>query len=281
MIRAFFRALVQFQKHRGPFLAAGLSFYLIITLIPLALLVVSATGFLLSDGAAQRGAIDQLTQLLPVYAKQVEKMLGTVISSRRFSGALGTLIMVLISTQLFAALRYVMDQVFGVARGHGFVVGWLRDLLAVAVMGAMFLGSIAATAVFYWLQVFVFTKAHVPPIWIRFLFDLLGVALHCGLFYFVYRYFPNCDVRKRSAFSGALLAALLWEGARVLFRNYVQHFGTFDAVYGPLGVIVAAMTFVYYSGIVVIVGAEFAAANDGRGASPTGSAPPRRKRSLS
>jgi membrane protein len=63
-----------------------------------------------------------------------------------------------------------------------------------------------------------------------------------------------------AALAGALLAAVLWEAAKQLFRWYILSFGVYDQVYGPLGVLVALAMFAYYSGVVFILGAEFAAA---------------------
>ena len=37
----------------------------------------------------------------------------------------------------------------------------------------------------------------------------------------------------------------------------ILHVGVYDAIYGPLGALVALGMFAYYSGIVFILGAEF------------------------
>ena len=66
--------------------------------------------------------------------------------------------------------------------------------------------------------------------------------------------------QRPSGFTAALLAAVLWETAKQIFRWYILSFGVYDQVYGPLGVLVALAMFAYYSGVVFILGAEFAAA---------------------
>ena len=53
---------------------------------------------------------------------------------------------------------------------------------------------------------------------------------------------------------------MLWETAKQLFRWYISTLGVYDRIYGPLGALVALSMFVYYSGIVFVLGAEFAAA---------------------
>jgi membrane protein len=59
------------------------------------------------------------------------------------------------------------------------------------------------------------------------------------------------------------VATLLWEIAKQLFRLYIREFGVYDQIYGPLGVLVAFVMFIYYSAIVFVVGGAYAASLDG------------------
>ena len=81
---------------------------------------------------------------------------------------------------------------------------------------------------------------------------------------------PLLSPRARAAWprrcAGALLASLLWEAAKQLFRWYILSFGVYDQIYGPLGALVALSMFAYYSAIVFILGAEYTAALLARGA---------------
>jgi membrane protein len=80
-----------------------------------------------------------------------------------------------------------------------------------------------------------------------------------------YRYFPHRKMPIWPAMAGALLAAVLWEAAKQAFRWYILTLGVYDRIYGPLGALVALSMFVYYSGIVFVLGAEYAAALRGGG----------------
>jgi membrane protein len=100
----------------------------------------------------------------------------------------------------------------------------------------------------------------VPSPWTRSWSLALALTLSTLFFFVPYRYFPHRRVPVGAALAGALLAAVLWETAKQLFRWYILSFGVYDQVYGPLGVLVALAMFAYYSGVVFILGAEFAAA---------------------
>jgi membrane protein len=130
----------------------------------------------------------------------------------------------------------------------------------VVAMGLLFLGSLVISDVFGWLKILIFDTLAVPSPWPRSWSLALALALSTMFFFVPYRYFPHGRVPAGAALAGALLAAVLWETAKQLFRWYILSFGVYDQVYGPLGVLVALAMFAYYSGVVFILGAEFASA---------------------
>jgi len=263
MIVALWRALARFYGHNGFFLAAGLSFYFLICLIPMLFLFVSLAGFALSSEAASQAVVSQLGQIVPVYRKEMHDVLARIISTRKLSGLLGTLILVLFSTQLFGAQRFVLNHVFDVRRGRGFFKGMAGDILMIFVLGALFLSSIAIVDLFGWFRVFVLNPV-MPRLWVRWTFVGLALGFNTLLFFMAYRYFPSRKIDPWATFWGALLASGLWEMAKQIFRWYILSFGVYDQIYGTLGALVALGMFAYYSGIVFILGAEYTAALEAR-----------------
>ncbi len=262
LLRALPRAVASFFQHRGPFLAAGISFYFLVGMIPLILLFASVAGFLYAGETATDALIAQLSGQVPVYQREITQLVHRIVTARSGSGLAGAGALYLLSTQLFSALRIVMDIVFGVKRGRGFVHGLLWDVLMMLFLGALLVGNIAVHAAFLWVKVTVFSAASVPPTWFRAVFFLLAVSFNVALLYAIYRSFPSRSVDHRAALRGALVAGVLWELAKALFRNYVLSVGTIDVVYGPIAFFVALSVFAYWSGIVTILGAEVANALD-------------------
>lgn len=260
MIRALRRAVAGFHAHRGLFLASGLSFNLLICLIPVLFFLVSLAGFVLSRQAAADAVLSQVSHIVPVYRDELREMLAEIIRRRRLTGLLGTATLLLFASQLFAALRLVLNDVFGFTRGRGLVHDTLKDLVLLFVMGILFVASILITDVFSWLKILLMVEVGMPRQWIRSVFIGLGLAFNTALFFVAYRYFPHRTVPVGAALAGALLASVLWEAAKQLFRWYIVTLGVYDRIYGPLGGLVALSMFAYYSGIVFVLGAEFAAA---------------------
>jgi membrane protein len=55
---------------------------------------------------------------------------------------------------------------------------------------------------------------------------------------------------------GALLAALAFDGAMLGFVWYVRTFPVYNAVYGSVGAVMALLTWVYVSAIILLFGAH-------------------------
>ncbi len=260
MIRGFRSAFSGFFAHQGFFLAAGLSFYFLICLIPFLFLFIAGVGFILSSEAATRQVINQLTPILPVYQKEITRFLLRIVATRNVSGILGTVILILFSAQLFSATRVVLDRILGVKRGRGYLTGMLYDIVWIFLIWILFLAALVVTDLFAWFEVFVFRPAKMPIEWVRYMSIALGISLATWMFYLLYRHLPHRPIPRGAALAGALLASVLWETAKQLFRLYILKVGVYDQIYGPLGALVAFVMFVYYSAIVFILGAEYVGA---------------------
>ena len=79
-------------------------------------------------------------------------------------------------------------------------------------------------------------------------------------FTLVYELIPNCSVRWREAFFGALVAAALLEGLKSGFVLYVSYLSTYRAVYGALAAIPIFLLWMYVAWSAVLFGAVVAAA---------------------
>jgi len=76
----------------------------------------------------------------------------------------------------------------------------------------------------------------------------------------LYRFAPNDDgLRWRSAVLGGLVGVVGWLIVANLFRLYVDHIGSYNRVYGSLGVVVIFLVFLYLTGLTVLIGGETSA----------------------
>ncbi len=257
-------AFSRFFAESGFFLAAGLAFFFLICCIPLTLLGVSLLGFVLSTERAADEVVGQLARNFPVYRREIAVVLLRIVETRALSGIAGFLVLLFFSTPLFGASRLVLHRMLGVRAGGQYLRNFLLDAVLVILLTILlFLASIV-TAIFQWFQEYFLEAIGLPLTWLYWSAVGFSLSLSTGMFYFGYRYVPRRRPGPGAALTGAILGALLWEVAKQLFRLYIRRVGVYDQIYGPLGVLIAFVMFVYYTCIVFVFGAAYVASLDAR-----------------
>lgn len=257
-------AFSRFIAESGFFLSAGLAFFFLICVVPLLLLGASTLGFVLSSEEAAQAAVNQVTRNFPVYHKEITGAILRIVETRAVSGIAGTFTLIFFSTPLFGATRLILHRMLGVRAGGGYVSNMLLDFGMVLVLTVLLFASSSVTGLFQWFQEFILKPIHIGSKWTYAITVGFSVGLSTVMFYFAYRFVPRRRPRVLAALVGALLAAMLWEVAKQVFRIYIRRVGVYDQLYGPLGVLVAFVMFVYYSAIVFVFGAAYVASLDSR-----------------
>ena len=197
---------------------------------------------------------------MPVYKDELHEVLAQIIRRRSLSGLLGTAVLLIFASQLFATLRLVLNEVFGFTGGPGFVRGVVKDLVLLFVMGVLFLASIVDQ------RSLRLGQDH-PDGAGACRRSGSGRCSSCSPWASVPRSSssriatsPTAACRWARRWRVPSSPSLLWEIAKQLFRWYILSVGVYDKIYGPLGALVALTMFAYYSGAVFVLGAEFTAA---------------------
>lgn len=257
-------AVSRFFAADGFFLGAGLAFFGLITIIPLVLLGVSTLGFVLTSEDAANEVINQLARNFPVYRREMRRVLHGIVDTRALTGLLGTVILIVFSTPLLSSSRLVMHRLLGIKMPSSFLRNLFTDSGMVLLLAVLLFGATAATWFYAWFETFVLEPANLASGWMNAANIGFSTALSTVMLYVGYRYVPRRHIRGSAALSGAIVASILWEVAKQLFALYIRNVGVYDQIYGPLGVLIAFVMFVYYSAVVFVFGGAWVAAIDGR-----------------
>ncbi|OGK98362.1 MAG: hypothetical protein A3E31_13285 [Candidatus Rokubacteria bacterium RIFCSPHIGHO2_12_FULL_73_22] len=255
-------AISRFLAADGFFLSAGLAFVFLLSLIPVLLLGVSLLGFVLSTEHAAQAVVRQLTQHFPVYQKQITRALVRLVETRGASGILGTAVLVLFATPLLSAVRLILHRLLGVKAQAGFLRNLVVDAGMALLLAVLLFAASTATWVLHGLRDLARVTLPLPAEWFQLGSIVLSLGVSTLMFYLAYRFVPRHRVGSGAALAGAVLASVLWEIAKQLFRLYILEVGLYDQIYGPFGVLIAFVMFVYYSAVVFVFSAAFVAALD-------------------
>lgn len=83
------------------------------------------------------------------------------------------------------------------------------------------------------------------------IFALFLLAL-AGIYYFA----PDTKQKFRVVSPGSIVGMLILVGISILFRLYVINFANYNAIYGSIGTVVVIMTWLYFTGWVILLGSE-------------------------
>lgn len=82
-----------------------------------------------------------------------------------------------------------------------------------------------------------------------------------ALFTSLYMIMPNTKVRFRSAIIGGVIGGALWEVAKIGYTIYAAQAVVYSKIYGALGIIPIFLIWIYYTWVVVLIGAQIAFAD--------------------
>ncbi len=260
----------------------AIAFKVLIAVIPLIILATGVLGEILERETIFDTVATYIQDFFP--AGQSAQILDFLEGLTRASNTLtiiGVGALLFSGFTLMTTMRVVVGNVFQEhwRETRSLLGGYLFDLRMVGQVGLLFLLTLGLTVLvqrldragfdviegtgldFLWTGLFNIVALLLP--------FLVTVVMFFQLFYFA----PKPHPPRRSAFFGAMVSAVLWEGAKFGFTLYAQYVGNFgrysgdnpgDPVGSTIGLIVAFVFWVYYSGIVLCLGAVMALLHEKR-----------------
>jgi membrane protein len=231
------------------------AYQLFFSLIPMLALVVGVLGFVYGTDRAQAELVDLFRQIYPSASQQEVRIARELVDGRALSLGIGVIGTILAASAVHSAVDTALAAVLHGGRKRSFMRGNLEAL--------GFVGGIAALAVLSFALSYGAQAAQDllnaaglgrgTRLVIAVGSPLLGLAAGYVFFYVIYRYVPR--VPALAPRTAALVAAVLWEIAKVGFGFFTRALGTFSA-YGPLAFAFGLLTWVYLTAVIILIGAE-------------------------
>jgi membrane protein len=259
-LRLFWEALKKFDDDHGFFLASGITFNLLICLIPLILLFLALVGtYLYSDQEVFNHVRRYFERAVPSLDPRIMQNLTTIIQDRKIVSLLGIGGLIWASTWIFSSLRTSLNIAFQVEKGRSLFRGTAIDFLMVFLAGLLLLLSMILTSGIALLETFRFFRfLDVGPVMQLILRYFLPFAFTLLMSFLIYKISPNKKVLSLPALQAAFFTSLLWEGAKHLFGWYVLLSPRFSMLYGSLSTLAIFFFWIYYSSTILLLGGEIA-----------------------
>jgi membrane protein len=237
------RVLSEASEKNVTFMAAGIAYNAFVSLAPLLLLLLFVVSVVGGGLEARIVTLAQTSLPGPIADVVAEVFRGE--STATGASLVGIVALVWGTLKIFRGLDTAFSEIYETTSENSFV-DQLRDgtvvLVALVVAVVAFVGASSLFARF----------ADVVP----FVGYLLPVTLVAGLvvaFLPMYYEFPDADVDWRHVLPGVVFAAVGWAALQALFQVYLAFKGGGSGSF--FGGVIVVVTWLYFSGIVLLVGA--------------------------
>ena len=253
------------------FLASAVSFDLLLTTIPFAVLLLGAVGYVV----AHQSTVQQvdvgtlLAQVLPVAGigpaalAELERLLSNLAEHRASLTLLGVPLFLWFSTRLFAGLRAALNEVFDTDETRPLLLRKLIDLGVVLLVSALLVvnGYLLATVA----RVESALGGDGFLAWLyRFAVHVLSAGFSVTVFFAVFKLLPSRRIYWRTALFASLFCAVAFELAKRLYALYLTRFATIDTLVSNANIVafLLFLLWIYYMALVFLLGGEIAETYD-------------------
>ena len=249
-----------FMEDKAPMRAAAISYYTAFALPPILILITMVAGAIWSPDQVARSLEQQFKGLMgPEGAATVRNM---IASSERSTGTLGTLLgfagLLFGATGALISLQDALNGMWNVKaspKAVGIKAFFLKRLLSLGMiigLGFLLVVSLAASALLSALSEVIGTQGIV----MQALGSCVSLAILSLIFAAIYKYLPDTHVRWSYVWTGGVVTAVLLEVGKLLLGLYLGARNPGSA-FGVASALAVILVWIYYSALLVLLGAEF------------------------
>ncbi|ADJ16415.1 YihY/virulence factor BrkB family protein [Halalkalicoccus jeotgali] len=267
---SFGRAVArEVSEENVTFMAGSIAYQAFVSLIPLLALLFLAVA-VVGDQSLANEITGYTQSYLPPSAQTLLDgyIAGEAGSSAGGAGVIGAVTLLWGTLKIFRGLDTAFSEIYDTVADNSFLDQLVDGLVVLLTIGGAVLGAVVATTAF----------AALPEVsFIGLLNPLVLVVGLTVVFYPMYFRFPDVDLSFREVLPGVVVAAVGWALLQALFQVYIGYAGGGSTSGSDvIGAILLLLTWLYFSGLVLLLGAVVNAVIAGRtsgsgGATPEGS----------
>jgi membrane protein len=253
----------EWSADKSPRLAAALAYYTLFSIAPLLLIAISIAGLVYGEEAARGEIVATFQSVIGENAaKGVEEMIEN--ARREKSGIIATVVGIVTllfgASGVFTQLQDAMNTVWGIEpKKEGFAATIRKKVLSFAmvmVIGFLLLVSLVLSAALA--AIGKYLEGRIPGnagVWHAIHF-VVALGVFSLLFAMIFRYLPARRVPWGDVWAGAIFTSVLFGIGKFALGLYLGK-SSVASTFGAAGSLVILLLWVYYSGLILLFGAEF------------------------
>ncbi|MDL5363930.1 YihY/virulence factor BrkB family protein [Halalkalicoccus sp. NIPERK01] len=266
--KSFVRSVArEVSEENVTFMAGSIAYQAFVSLIPLLALLFLAVA-VVGDQSLASEVTGYTQSYLPPAAQSLLDgyIAGEAGSSAGGAGVIGAVTLIWGTLKIFRGLDTAFSEIYDTVADNSFLDQLVDGLVVLATIAGAVIGAVVATTAFAVFQEIPFIGLLNP------LLLVIGLTI---VFYPMYHRFPDVEgLSPKQVVPGVLVAAGGWTILQALFQVYIEYAGGGSTSGSDvIGAILLLLTWLYFSGLVLLLGAVVNAVIVGRTSDSAGVTP--------
>ncbi|MEP7278976.1 MAG: YihY/virulence factor BrkB family protein [Bacteroidota bacterium] len=254
-----------FMTDKVPKLSGSLSYYMIFSMGPLLLIIITLCGFFFGREAIEGGIYRQLEGFTGHdTALQLQQIIKNASLSGKTTAAtvIGVITLLIGATSVFAEMQDSINMIWGVKAKPK--KNWLKLLQnrfvsfsVIVSLSFLLLVSLGVSAIIESLSHYL--KGRFPDMAVVIFYVinlLLTMSITCFIFSVIFKVLPDAMIRWKDVLAGSVVTTVLFLIGKFAISFYISK-AQIGSTYGAAGSLIVLIVWIYYSAIILYYGAEF------------------------
>lgn len=163
------------------------------------------------------------------------------------------------ASKAFSALECALNTAYEVEKRRSYIRGRGVGLIMTVALSAMIIVALTLPSMGFEFTTAISQYVQVSPSLISFLNNgrwYLILSIFILVLFSLYIWLPNIQLKVRDILPGTCFAIFGWWALSVSFSVLVQQVSSFSFIYGSLGAVVTLMIWLYFIGLILMIGGE-------------------------
>ena len=269
----------KFQDNDPVVYAAAIAFFTVFSLPSVLIIIVRILSSFVSKDEIQQNIAEQIESLIGPASS--EEIINIIENRALQSGGVlitivGIFFLLFSSTVIFAFLQKALNAIWGVKpKPEKGALKFAKDRLLsfsiIIILGFLMLVSLALEAILSFARDYLESLFSSYTVYVMDVTNyFIALVVISGIFALIFKFLPDAKIRWRDVLVGALVTGLLFTLGKFLIGLLLSN-TNITSTYGAAGSLAGILVWVFYSSIIVLIGAMFTrvyAANIGKEIEP-------------